>query len=89
MSVQGNCLGSVKLKESYFWWFGILLVCGDSTGNNQIEKDQGCVSRGLVERKRGERAVWFSMCGAPLDDLLIFYVDVLFMCGECGFNSLL
>ena len=29
------------------------------------------------------------MCGAPLDDwLMLVHVDVLFTCGECGFNSL-
>ena len=53
------------------------------------EQDQGRLSTGLVWAKRREGAVWFSVCGAPLDDWVNGgYVDVLFKCGECGFRSL-
>ena len=77
-----------KYKKSYFWWYGYL-VCGDSTGSNQIEKDQVRVSPTSVWRKRGEGAVWFGVCGAPSNDWANGgYVDVLFTCGERGFGSL-
>ena len=76
------------LKKSYFRWFGNP-ACGDSTGSNQIENNQGRVSARLVWGKRGEWAVWFSVCGAPSDDWANGgYIDVLFTCGECGFGSL-
>ena len=74
-------------KKSYFWWYGNP-ACVDSTGSNRIEKDQARVSPRPVSGKRGEGAVWFSVCGAPLDDWANGgYVDVLFTCGECGFSS--
>ena len=42
----------------------------------------------LFEEK-GERAVRFDVCGAPLDDWANGgYVDVSFTCDECGFRSL-
>ena len=74
-------------KKSYFWWY-VNPACGDSTGSKWIEKDQACVSPRPVWGKRGEGAVWFSVCGAPLDDWANGgYVNVLFTCGECGFSS--
>ena len=54
----------------------------------QIEKDQTCVSPRPVWGKMGEGAVWFSVCGVPLDDWANGgYVDVLFTCGECHLSS--
>ena len=39
--------------------------------------------------KRGEKRQCDLVCGALLDDwALLVYVDVLFTCGECSFNSL-
>ena len=42
-SVQGSGWGSIRksisYKKSYFWWYGNP-TCGDSTGSNQIAKDQ-------------------------------------------------
>ena len=61
VEAQSNC------KKSYFWWVGNL-VCVNSTGSYQIEKDQGLLSPRLVWGKEGEGAVWFGVCGAPLDD---------------------
>ena len=54
-------------KKSNFWWYGNL-ACGDVTGNNLIDKDLACVPPRPVWGKRGEGAVWFSMCGLPSDD---------------------
>ena len=54
-------------EKSYFWKFGNP-ACGESTGSNQIKKDQGRVSARLIWGKRREWAVWFSVCGAPPDD---------------------
>ena len=54
----------------------------------QIEKDQTCVSSRPVRGKKGEGALWFSVCVAPLDDWASGgYVNVLSMCVECGFSS--
>ena len=68
-------------KKSYFWWY-VNPACGDSTGSKWIEKDQACVSPRPVWGKRGEGAVWFSVCGAPLDIglmvvMLMFYSRVV------------
>ena len=53
-----------------------------------VRKDQALLSARPVWGKMGERAVWFSVCGAPLDNWANGgYVDVLFMCGECDFSS--
>ena len=77
-----------NFKKSYFWWFGDP-TCGDSTGGNRIEKDQGRVCARLFPGKWEDWAVWFSACGAPSGDLANGgYVDVLFTYGECGFHSL-
>ena len=56
-------------KKSYLWWFGNP-ACGDSTESDRIEKDQDRVSPRLVWGKRGEGAVWFSVCSAPLELLV-------------------
>ena len=73
--------GSIKLWEMR----NLTLVIWEV----RIVKDQGRVSTGLVCGKRREGAVWFSVSGAPLDHCAKGgYVDVLFMCGECGFCSL-
>ena len=54
---------------------------GNFTGSNLIKKNQACVPPRPAWGKRGKRAVWFSVCGAPLDDWANGgYVDVLFMC---------
>ena len=65
-------------KKSYYWWYGNP-ACGDSARSNQTKKDQAYVSPRLVWGKSGEWAVWFKVCGAPLDDRANgSYVDVLF-----------
>ena len=63
-------------KESYLWWFGIP-ACGDSTGSDLIEKDQGRVSPKHVWGKGGERAAWFSVCRAPSDDRLELFGELV------------
>ena len=59
-------------------------------GVTWLRKDQGRdISSILVWGKRGEETVWFSVCGAPLDDWANSgYDDVLFTCREFGFSSL-
>ena len=82
VEIRLNC------KKSSFWWFGNP-VCGELTGSNRIEKDQGHVSARLVWGKRTEWAVRFSVGGAPSGDWAnAGYVDVLLICGKCGFGSL-
>ena len=78
MQVHGICGRSLEYRvvvearsnyeKSYLWWFRNL-ACGYSIGCNRIEKDRICVPPGLVGGgRRGEGAVSFSVCGAPLDD---------------------
>ena len=43
----------LNYNKSCFWWFGNL-ACGEPTGSNRIEKDQGRVSARLVWGKTGE-----------------------------------
>ena len=79
----------LNYKKSYFWWFGNP-ACGDSTGSNRIEKDQVRLSPRFVWGKRGEGLVRFSVWSAFswLCWCWFMYVEVLFTCGERGFNSL-
>ena len=77
-----------NFKKSYFWWFGDP-TCGDSTGGNRIEKDQGRVCARLFpgSGKTGQ----FDLVHVERLQVILAnggYVDVLFTYGECGFHSL-
>ena len=57
-------------------------------GVTGLKKNQARVPPRPVWGKKGDGAVRFSVCGAPLDDWAnCGYVDVLFTCGECSFSS--
>ena len=61
---------------------------GDSTESNRIEKDKVVYLLNLFEG-RWEKGQCDLVCGLLLDDwAILVYVDVLFACGECSFNSL-
>ena len=63
-------------------------ACGDSTGSNWIEKEKVVYLLDLFEG-RWEKGQFDLGCGVLLDDwAMLVYVDVLFTCGECSFNSL-
>ena len=63
-------------------------ACGDSTGSKRIEKDKVVYLLDLFEG-RWEKGQCDLVCGVLLDDwAMLVYVDVLFTCGECSFNSL-
>ena len=63
-------------------------ACGDSNGSNQIEKDKVLYLLDLLER-RWENGQCDLVCGVLLDYwAMLVYVDVLFTCGECSYNSL-
>ena len=64
------------------------LACDDSTGSNRIEKGKVVYLLDLFEG-RWEKGQCHLVCGVLLDDwAMLVYVDVLFTCGECSFNSL-
>ena len=75
-------------------------TCGDSTGSNRIEKGKVeyllYLFEGRWEKRqcdlvcgRWEKGQCDLVCGKLLDDwAMLVYVDVLFTCGECSFNSL-
>ena len=61
---------------------------GDSTGSNRIEKGKVEFLRYLFGGRWRKRQCDL-VCGVLLDDwAMLVYVDVLFTCGECSFNSL-
>ena len=63
-------------------------ACGDSTGCNLIEKGKVVYLLDLFER-RWEKGQCDWVCGVLLEDwAMLVYVDLLFKCGECSFNSL-
>ena len=63
-------------------------ACGDSSGSNRIEKGKLVYLLDLFEG-RWEKGQCDLVCGVLLDDwAMLVYVDVLFTCGECSFNSL-
>ena len=63
-------------------------TCGDSTGSNRIEKGKVEYLLYLFEG-RWEKGQCDLVRGKLLDDwAMLVYVDVLFTCGECSFNSL-
>ena len=70
-------------KKFYFWWFGNP-ACGKSTGSNQIEKDQGCVSARLVRGKKGENGQCDLVRAECLQMIVVTGVMlmVFFMCDE-------
>ena len=63
-------------------------TCGDSTGRNRIEKSMVVYLLDLLE-ERWEKRQCDLVCGVLLLDhwAILVYVDVLFTCGECSFNS--
>ena len=63
-------------------------ACGDSTGSNRIEKGKVLYLLDLFE-ERWEKGQCDLVCGVLSDNwAMLVYVDVLFTCGECSFNSL-
>ena len=63
-------------------------ACGDSTGSNRIEIGKVVYLLDLFQGKWEKRQCDL-MCGVLLDDwAMLVYVDILFTCGECSFNSL-
>ena len=62
-------------------------ACGDSTGSNWIEKEKVVYLLDLF-KGRWEKEQCDLVCGVLLDDwAMLVYVDVLFTCDECSFNS--
>ena len=74
-------------KKYHLWWFRNV-ACVDSTGSNWIEKELVCVAPRLALGK-GERVVWFIVCGGSLDGWANGgSVDVFSMHGEYDFSSI-
>ena len=86
MHNDGVVVGKVEFQCSLN--FSLNLACGDSTGSNRIEKGKVVYPLDLFEGrwKKGQCDLVYRVL---LEDwAMLVYVDVLFTCDECSFNSL-